>query len=80
MGTCRGEHIQVLVGRPLEVVAQVVAIGLERSAVVASQECGNGKLRVIGRLGRLLPADRRYDVIGAAVCLVGVGVMMFAPR
>ena len=22
----------------------------------------------------------RYDLIGAAVCLVGVGVIMFAPR
>ena len=43
-----------------------------------------GGIFVAGSLGWAMLVDKfrpdRYDVIGAAVCLVGVAVIMYAPR
>jgi small multidrug resistance family-3 protein len=43
-----------------------------------------GGVFVVGSLAWGMAVDRfspdRYDVVGAAICLVGVGVIMFAPR
>jgi small multidrug resistance family-3 protein len=43
-----------------------------------------GGVFVAGSLGWAMVADKfrpdRYDVIGAAICLVGVAVIMYAPR
>ena len=43
-----------------------------------------GGIFVVGSLPWGVVADGfrpdRYDILGAAVCLVGVGVIMFAPR
>ena len=43
-----------------------------------------GGIFVAGSLGWAMAVDRfrpdRYDVIGAVVCLVGVGVILYAPR
>jgi len=39
---------------------------------------------VAGSLARAMAVDRyhpdRYDVLGALICLAGVGVIMYAPR
>jgi small multidrug resistance family-3 protein len=43
-----------------------------------------GGIFVAGSLGWAMVVDRfrpdRYDVIGALICLAGVGVIMYAPR
>lgn len=43
-----------------------------------------GGVFVAGSLGWAIVVDKfrpdRYDIIGAAVCLLGVAVMMYAPR
>ena len=49
VGSRRVEHRKVLVGGPLEVVAQVVATRLEGATVVAGQERGSGDLGLVGR-------------------------------
>ena len=49
VGTRGIEHGEVLVGGPLEVVAQVVAIGLQCSAAVPSEERSSRHLGFVGR-------------------------------
>jgi small multidrug resistance family-3 protein len=43
-----------------------------------------GGIFVAGSLGWAMAVDKyrpdRYDLIGAAICLIGVGVIMYAPR
>jgi len=51
VGPGRGEHGEVFVGCPLEEAAEIVAVGLERSAVVAGQERDGGKLGALDREG-----------------------------
>jgi len=48
VGSGRVEHGEVLIGCPLEVVAQVVAVGLEGAPVVPGQECGSRYLGFVG--------------------------------
>lgn len=50
-------YVEVLVGRPLEVVAQVVTGNLERAAAVSGQERGRSGLSVVWRPGRSVGAD-----------------------
>jgi small multidrug resistance family-3 protein len=38
-----------------------------------------GRLAGLGHAGRRLPT-RRYDLLGASLCLSGVAVIMYAPR
>ena len=65
------EHCKVLVGGPLEVVAQVVAVRLEGATVLAGQERGSGDLGFVGRPWWIVGADRG---VGGEQC--GHGVLL----
>jgi small multidrug resistance family-3 protein len=71
--------------------AGVVALGLYGFVATLQQDAAFGRILaayggvfVVGSLAWGMVADGfrpdRYDLIGAAVCLIGVLVMMFAPR
>jgi small multidrug resistance family-3 protein len=44
----------------------------------------NGGVFIVGSIAWSMTFDGfrpdRYDLIGAAICLVGIGVIMYAPR
>ncbi len=50
----RGQHLEARVGGPLEEVAQILAVRLERSAAVAGQERCSRQLRLVRRRHRLV--------------------------
>ncbi len=71
--------------------AGVIALGLYGLLVTLQQEANFGRILaayggvfVVGSLawGMALDGFRpdRYDIVGALVCLVGVSVIMYAPR
>jgi small multidrug resistance family-3 protein len=75
----------------LWVAAGVVALALYGFVATLQDDAHFGRILaayggifVAGSLAWGVIADRfrpdRYDLIGAAVCLVGVGLIMFAPR
>jgi len=47
VGTSRRQHENVVVGRPLEQAAQVVAVRIQRPSAIARQERQGGELGVI---------------------------------
>jgi len=51
MGTGRFDHGQAVIGGPLEQVAQVVAVGVERPSAVSGEERYGGELGFIGCYG-----------------------------
>lgn len=75
----------------LWILAGVIALGLYGLLVTLQQEANFGRILaayggvfVVGSLawGMALDGFRpdRHDIVGALVCLVGVSVIMYAPR
>ena len=73
------------------IAAGVVALGAYGFVATFQDDANFGRILaayggifVAGSLAWGMVVDRfrpdRYDLIGAAICLVGVGVIMFAPR
>ncbi len=54
----RAEYSQSDVGGPLEVRAQIVAVGVEGTVAIAGQERSRGQLGFIERVGRFEPQQR----------------------
>jgi DNA-binding transcriptional ArsR family regulator len=67
VGPGRGEDGEVVVRGPLEEATEIVAVGVERAAVVAGQERNSGELRVIERDGLDRPIVQRLSVGEARV-------------
>ena len=76
---------------PLWVAGGVVALGAYGFVATLQAEASFGRILaayggvfVAGSLGWAMAVDGfrpdRYDVVGAAVCLLGVAVIMYAPR
>jgi len=66
VGSGRGEHVEVLVGGPLEEVAQIVPVGVERSVAVARQERSRRQLRLVRPTVRLVVGGD--DGLGCQQC------------
>src|SRR5215210_990954 len=64
--------------------AGIVALAAYGFVATLQDDAHFGRICVAGSLAWGVIADgfrpERYDLAGAAICLVGVGVMMFAPR
>jgi len=67
------EHRQPGIGCPLEVGAQIVAVGVQGAAVVAGQERGCGQLGIIERVGNFERKQLSTATGSSAVMVVLLG-------
>src|SRR6476620_7138051 len=64
--------------------AGIVALGLYGFVATLQPDANFGRILAAGSLAWGMIVDRfrpdRWDILGAVVCLVGVAVIMYAPR
>jgi len=70
--------------RPVKALSSIVPIDLEQGSGSVSAYAAYGGIYIAASLVWLRAVNSvwsdRWDVIGAAVCLVGAGVILFGPR